>query len=270
MDVKTERNLNDVNGITFEVEENDVVQFKMNEMPGDPSQKNPLQRILLNDKTLGDCIEQLVDTYIAEMSPEDMSNIVARMVYNPLWGKKLAVIGDSLTVYPSWDKSYSKNIADRNNMVLYHRGVSGQYLCRDYTNAQGQVTSPSCLHSYTNYIPKDAHFILCQIGINDIATWRTDIQDHVADTNMDTTTFKGCWNNLVIGLKMNYPNAKIGMILPNNWPTNNLGFKSEDALKPYQEDEVIGMVRWQKIQCQRLNIPVFDPVEDTRMFTSNY
>ena len=30
------------------------------------------------------------------------------------------------------------------------------------------------------------------------------------------------------------------------------------------------MTQWQKIQCQKLNIPVIDPVEDTRMFTYNY
>ena len=30
------------------------------------------------------------------------------------------------------------------------------------------------------------------------------------------------------------------------------------------------MTQWQKIQCQKLNIPVFDPQEDTRMFTYNY
>lgn len=85
---------------------------------------------------------------------------------------------------------------------------------------------------------------------------------------MTTNTFKGCWNNLLIGLKKNYPNAKIGMILANNW-TNNVGFKSEDTTYTtanYRRR----MTQWQKSQCQRLNIPVFDPVEDTRKFTYNY
>jgi len=82
---------------------------------------------------------------------------------------------------------------------------------------------------------------------------------------MSLDTFKGCWNNLLIGLKKNYPNAKIGMVLANNWG-ENLGEKSEDVWGTEGEKTRRAMTQWQKIQCQKLNIPVFDPVEDTRMF----
>ena len=130
-------------------------------------------------------------------------------------------------------------------------------LCKD------RPDNPACINSYTNDIPADANFILCQIGANDSNFVESD-----DDTDMTTNTFKGCWNNLLIGLKKNYPNAKIGMILANNW-TNNIGFKSEDTTYTtanYRRR----MTQWQKSQCQRLNIPVFDPVEDTRKFTCNY
>ena len=114
------------------------------------------------------------------------------------------------------------------------------------------------MNSYTNDIPADADFILCQIGANDELQWASDVANAVDDTDMSLTTFKGCWNNLLIGLKKNYPNAKIGMILANNW-TENLGEKTEDVFGDTGTTGRRSMVQWQKIQCQRLNIPVFDP-----------
>jgi len=83
---------------------------------------------------------------------------------------------------------------------------------------------------------------------------------------MTTNTFKGCWNNLLIGLKTHYPNAKIGMILPHCWK-NNVGTNSEDSI---QVGTVLRrLVDWERDQCHRLNIPVFDPVRDTRMVLFN-
>jgi len=95
------------------------------------------------------------------------SETVGQMVYNPLWGKKLAAIGDSLISSPSHNTSYPYYIAQRNNMTLVHNGRSGERLCLDNTNALGQITNMSCIKSYTNDIPVDADFILCQIGAND-------------------------------------------------------------------------------------------------------
>ena len=66
-----------------------------------------------------------------------ISNTIQEMVYNPLWGKKLAVIGDSLTVTPTVETSWSANIARRNNMILVNKGRSGERLCVDRTNEFG-------------------------------------------------------------------------------------------------------------------------------------
>ena len=138
------------------------------------------------------------------------------MVYNPLWGKKLAVIGDSLTCSPA-NYSYPDYIAQRNNMTLVHKGRNGERLCSDRTNELGQITNLACINSYSNDIPVDADFILCQIGANDY-----NFRDEDDDIDMTTNTFKGCWNLLIVGIKTRYPNAKVGFILSNNW-TENLG-----------------------------------------------
>ena len=186
-------------------------------------------------------------------------------MYNPLWGKKLSVIGDSLTCYPEIETSYPYYIAQRNNMTLVHSGRKGERLCSDKSS-----TNLSTLNSYTNDIPSDADFILVQIGTNDQDEWWTNREGWTADdTDMTTNTFKGCWNLLLIGLKTHYPNAKLGIILANNW-RENLGQKTEDVIPQEDNGTKRQMTQWQKIQCQKLNIPVFDPVEDTRQFTSQY
>ena len=151
-------------------------------------------------------------------------------------------------------------------MVLVHNGRSGERLCLDVTNSLGVVTNPACINSYTNDIPLDADYILCQIGANDYVHWDYVDQDTIPDTDMSTSTFKGCWNLLLIGLKKTYPKAKIGMILANNWD-ENLGYKTEDVWKNNSRRV---RTQWQKIQCQKLNIPVFDPVEDTRNMQYHY
>jgi len=203
---------------------------------------------------------------MATITPPGVTNIVNEMTSNPLWGKKLAVIGDSLTCTPSKEQSYSAFIARRNNMVLVNNGRGGEKLCNDRTNALGQVTNISTIKSYTNDIPVDADFILVQIGTNDAGDyWAKDEAQNTPDTDMTTNTFKGCFNNLLIGLKTYYPNAKLGIILPHRWATN-VGTNSEDVLSTGAHSRVAD---WEKKQCHRFNIPVFDPTVDTRMVLWN-
>ena len=137
-------------------------------------------------------------------------------------------------------------------------------MCNIKTNdTTGAFVADRLLVTYTNDIPADADFILVQIGTNDAGDWwkRDETADPpVEDTDMSTNTFKGCWNNLLIGLKKTYPTAKIGIILPNNWGVNT----GSNTTAIIRNQRVADMSSWQKLQCHRLNIPVFDPVMDTQ------
>ena len=251
------------NGIIFDIYDEGELRFMFNELPDGV---DPMDKIFVNGRKMSDIMAEKAQSGIEQSQHEATSNIVRQMTYNPLWGKKLAVIGDSLTCTPSKDKSYGGFIAKRNNMVLVHNGRSGEKLCIDRTNELGKVTSPSTIKSYTNDIPSDADFILVQIGTNDAGDWwARDEGLNIPDTDMTTNTFKGCWNNLLIGLKTYYPNAKVGMILPHCWK-NNVGTNSEDAISTGTTRR---MSDWQKAQCHRLSIPVFDPVVDSRMVLWN-
>ena len=246
-------------GITLDVLDDGTLNFNFDETD---LLDNPIDRVYVNGKRLTEIIREKVELSIGQLDP---TNQALSMLANPLWGKKLVAIGDSLTTaYPYSDlsHSYPAYIAKRNNMTLVHKGVAGKMLCIDVA-----ASNPSLISCYTNDVPPDADFILCQIGANDTKSngwWTRDSTNEVpvADEDMTIDTFKGCWNNLLMGLKKNYPNAKIGMILAHNW-VDNIGQRSEDVIPNTAKRQ---MTQWQKIQCQKLNIPVFDPQEDTRYF----
>ena len=228
--------------ITFHVGEKGGIKFILEAEEDDTE---VIGRVSVNGKPL--------KTLIAEQALEAVN------VNNPLWRRKLAIVGDSLTMnpYPADGKRYVDYISERNNMVLVNKGMSGRQLCNS------TQTVPSLISTYSTDIPSDADFILCQIGANDVSKKWATAQGN--DTDMTTDTFKGCWNLLLVGMKTQFPNAKVGIILAHNW-RDNLGEKSEMAIT---NNARRAMTQWQKIQCQKLNIPVFDPVEDTRFFTYN-
>lgn len=242
------------NGMTFHVGDDGKLQFLFDD---EDLGGKAFDRIIINGKPLFQAIDERIDEKMSSVTPSSMSNLVQNMVYNPLWGKKLAIIGDSLTVSPSKNESWGAFIAQRNRMIMINNGRGGEQLCLD---GEGNKAT---INSYTNDIPNDSDFILCQIGANDQNNWWSTNRGE--DTDLTTTSFKGCWNLLLIGLKNNYPNAKIGIILANNW-TENLGTNSFQVTSPGRRQ----MTQWQKIQCQRFNIPVFDPVDDTRWYTYHY
>ena len=108
---------------------------------------DPMDKIFVNGIKMSDIVAEKVQSGIEHSQYETTSNIVRQMTYNPLWGKKLAVIGDSLTVSPSKELSYGAFIAKRNNMVFVNNGRSGEKLCVDRTNELGQVTNISTIKS---------------------------------------------------------------------------------------------------------------------------
>ena len=235
--------LGNLNGITFDIYDDGDLKFFFNEMEDGT---DPMDKIFVNDRTLGQIVQEKVEAGVQATQYQVASNTFVQLMNNPLWGKKLAVIGDSLTGGSSKTTSYPYYIAQRNNMVLVHNGRSGQRLCTDRTNELGQVTIKRLLTTYTNDIPVDADFILCQIGTNDAGDWwARDENLEIPDSDMTTNTFKGCWNNLLLGLKTKYPNAKIGMIMAHCW-ADNYGKNSEETIS---ESITRRMSQWQKIQC---------------------
>lgn len=204
-------NLKDTNGITFDAQDG-FVKFFFND--GTPMQS--MDRILVNNKSLGQILygqnQEMIDLIVEQKVDEK----IKIMNPNPLWGKKLGIMGDSETTVPSINESFGALIAARNNMTLYHHGVGGKRLV---SNRDSNI---AVINNYTN-MPKDVDYILVQIGYNDSEHWNYDETNGTLDTELnDTNSFKSCWNNFLIGVKTNYPSAKIGIILP-FYHSNNVG-----------------------------------------------
>lgn len=88
------------NGIIFDIYDEGELRFMFNELPDGV---DPMDKISVNGRKMSDIIAEKVQSGIEQSKYEATSNIVRQMTYNPLWGKKLAVIGDSLTCSPSKD-----------------------------------------------------------------------------------------------------------------------------------------------------------------------
>ncbi len=103
-----------MNGITFEVKEDGELRFIFqSDVMGQPI-GNPMNRITINGVSLLRIIDDRIQEKIQQaggISPSSITNQIRGMVYNPLWGKKLAVIGDSLTCTPKVEQSYPYFIA---------------------------------------------------------------------------------------------------------------------------------------------------------------
>ena len=136
------------------------------------------ENILINEKPLNQIIHHIVSTSVIDLVNQKM---------NPLWGKKLSIVGDSEALYIG-NFDYGNLIAKRNNMSVIN-------------NARGNSTlvyrdNDSLLPNYRRWIPDDSDYIIVHIGFNDGDYW----DESSPDNSTETTTFKGAWNTFLQGL----------------------------------------------------------------------
>lgn len=174
------------------------------------------EKVFINGKSLKTIIEE--EVYLSKYQKLNMD----AKQENPLWGKKLSVIGDS----EAQEGSYVFNISSRNNMIMNHHAIGG-------TSMIGH-TVPNHMQN----ISTDADYIIVHTGYND-GPWDST----VADDSMETNTFKGAWNYLLNSLKTNFPNAKKVIMIPYYWRT--------DGTRPERS-------AWMKERCKFYLLECFD------------
>lgn len=153
---------------------------------------------------------------------DTQSAAVMDSVYNPLYGKKWAFIGDSFTAgdytnnasgatrfipdgkYAGKNYTYPWLIAARNSMIGVSCAYNGMALA---TNKANSFMKPDNATNYTQ-IPDDADFITIYLGINDTAGVGTI-------DSTDTTTFYGAYNTLMAYILEHCPFAHVGIIVSN-------------------------------------------------------
>lgn len=176
-----------------------------------PPAKAALARFYsFNAGGLANCV--LILTY------ETQDKIVQWLVgSNYLWGKKYVACGDSFTAGDfgektdeNWDETMQVNktypwwIASRNRMTLVNEAICGTTM---HNNGDANAF---CLTRYTQ-IPSDTDYITLCFGLNETTATIGSLSDS------DNTTVMGAWNIVLEYLITNHPYAKIGIILPDAW-----------------------------------------------------
>lgn len=183
------------------------------------------ENIFINRKPLNEIIQYIVSTSAYE---------IANSAANPLWRKKLTIVGDSES---QGEFSYGNLIAKRNNMSVENKSYGGSSLVANPTDS-----SKSLLPHYREWIPEDTDYIIAHIGCNDGVYWNESIDDD----STDITTFKGAWNTFLQGLKTYYPNAKKAIMIHFYWDTK-LGRDTR--------------AKWMITRCKKYDLQYFDGVE---------
>ena len=133
---------------------------------------------------------------------------IASIQQNPLNGKVLATIGDSMVKGHSLpaNQVWDSLIANRNGMTNFNYGINGTQLTNDNGFGQSVLNRFSGMTSSADYIGVFA-------GTND------DVANVAIGADTDSysagqLTFKGALNDLCSGLITKYPDKKIFFITP--------------------------------------------------------
>ena len=141
--------------------------------------------------------------YLAQKQKEFLAQIAAS-VPSPLYGKKLAVLGDSISYGYSpasfttpVTASYAKVAAERLGMTFVNHGITGSTVAIQPSDPTG---NNPMVNRYTS-LPDDADVIVFMGGTNDYR--KSDIMvGTTSDTG--TSTFYGALNTLALGLYTKY------------------------------------------------------------------
>lgn len=134
---------------------------------------------------------------------------------NPLTGKKVSFLGDSICVGSEENSNYGKIIADRNGMVYENVGHGGATVTAEtYSRSTGNA-KPWLCRMVTN-MSADADYAIIEGGIND--GWDETVQGKIGsitkgyDAVLDDTTYYGAFESMLKQLVTKFQGKKIGYI----------------------------------------------------------
>lgn len=124
---------------------------------------------------------------------------------NPLYGKKLAVNGDSICYGAGASGGYAKYIGENNNMTVSNIAVSGGTLAN--------VSGRHCISNTISNMPNDADYYIIEGGVNDASGLANlgSITSGYYDT-LDNTTVIGAIEKICKTLQLTFKGKKYGFI----------------------------------------------------------
>ena len=147
--------------------------------------------------------------------------VLGQIESNPLWGKKISLIGDSICAGADTPESYlggyGRIIAERNNMTYQNLGQGGATVTAEtYSISTG--TPKGWLCRKVADMDADADYAIIEGGVNDAWQW----YDHGTITigaitegynaTLDDTTYYGAFESMLKQLVTKFQGKKIGYI----------------------------------------------------------
>ena len=140
-------------------------------------------------------LEDNAQYYSYDASRQSESAMAIQKTSNPLYGKKIACTGDSITAATDSvpGNGYADLIAKGNGATVSNHAIWGAVLAQGKTNTDG--TPKGCIYDTIAQMPADADVVLMSGGINDAdywnepSYWGTMTGDYTSA--LDTKTFAG-------------------------------------------------------------------------------
>ena len=141
---------------------------------------------------------------------------------NPLWGKKVSFLGDSICAGADTDVSYlggyGKIIADRNNMVYENLGKGGATITAETYSVSNGGVAKGWLCRMVDNMSADADYAIVEGGVNDAWQWIDHGTIEIGEISngynatLDDTTYYGAFESMLKKLITKFQGKKIGYI----------------------------------------------------------
>lgn len=139
-----------------------------------------------------------------EYITSDIYKIKPYISQNPLYGKKVGVVGDSIMYGEGFPGGAIGIIAKRNNMIMCNKAISGSKITIN--------GSKETIYNQISKLDSDCDYILFDGGVNDMLLNNLGTITNGFDSSYDESTFCGSFEKLIHDLIALYPTKKLGYI----------------------------------------------------------
>lgn len=172
-------------------------------------------------------------TYTVEggSSSIDAEEIEAIKASNPLYGKKVACVGDSLCYGQGFSGGYCTVLAElEKDTTFVNKGVGGSQISSNHANGGNWW-----IENQLSGVSEDTDYIVCEGYVNDYLTSCElgSISDGY-EAELDTTTFYGGMESLCKALANTYTNKRCGFIIAHSHYNSSAAYDNKlyiDAIK---------------------------------------
>ena len=128
-------------------------------------------------------------------------------LFNPLYGKKISVTGDSICYGNGYTGGYARIIADNNNMIMQNIAVGGGTIVPQEERFD--------ISDSVNLLDTDADYIILEGGVNDSALSSVELGSFIESLELPTSrdTFYQCLDYMFYNLTHRFAGKKYGFVI---------------------------------------------------------